>query len=126
MLRLIVSAVVVVLIQVLTAIGLLLQSLPRIMQVLWFVTVAFMALSCVGYRGLFGLVEGRWPGLPLTRQPWRTVASVGLSTVLVSGVCLVAGWDLSLPALAGAALHGLLVALAWDQLAVPNGQSLGW
>jgi hypothetical protein len=125
MLRLIVSVIAVALIQVLTAIGLLLQCAPRIVQGLWQAARAFMAFSCITYRALFEFVERRQPRLALTQLPWRGIASVCLSIVFALGAWFACGWVITIYVFGGAALHGLLVAWAWDQLSLPHGQSLG-
>jgi hypothetical protein len=111
--------------QALTAIGLLLQWVPTLVRVAWRVTDSFIALSCVGYRALFELVARRLEWWFVLDQPWRTLLSMGLSIALLCTALLLAQWEITPVALAGAAIHGLIVGMAWDNLGPPSGQSLG-
>lgn len=125
MLRLLVSLLAVALMQALTAIGLLLQWVPSLVRLAWRVADSFIALSCVGYRALFELVARRTQWWFVLRQPWRTLLSMALSIAIVSAVFMLASWEITPAALVGAAIHGLIVGLAWDDLGPPSGQSLG-
>lgn len=120
MLRLVVSVIAVALIQVLTAIGLLLQWAPLIARALWRTLAAFLALSVVVYRRLLNHLPAR-----LQTQPWRTLMCLALSlTSGLAGLTLL-GWPVTTPALALLVIHGLAVSSAWDDLGPPRGQLLG-
>jgi hypothetical protein len=85
----------------------------------------FITLSCVGYRALFELVARRLEWWFVLEQPWRTLLSMVLSVALLCGALLLAQWEITPAAIAGAAIHGLIVGFAWDNLGPPSGQSLG-
>jgi hypothetical protein len=125
MLRLLVSVLAVALIWALTMIGNVLMWVPEIVRTAWRVTSMFIALSCVGYRALFELVARRLQWWFVLRQPWRTLLSMALSVALICGALLLAQWEITPAALAIAAIHGLIVGMAWDSLGPPDGQSLG-
>lgn len=125
MLRLLVSLISVALIQVLTAMGLLLQWAPHILRALWQTLFALVALSCVVYRSLFTWLALRFGLVLLVRQPGRTLASIMLSNVLGGALCVALGWQIVPWGIVVASVHGLVIGTAWDQLGPPRGQSLG-
>jgi hypothetical protein len=123
--RLLISLPAVILIQGLTAIGLLLQWAPFIVRTVWQTFVIFISLSCWVYRGLLTWIAVRLGWRELVRQPLRTVISMALSVILMLGLCLALEWPITSQALGIAGGHGLIVGIVWDQVAPPNGQSLG-
>jgi len=121
MLRLLVSLIIVVLIQTLTAIGLLLQWAPHILRAAWAALSTFLSFSVVAYQTLLSPLAGS----RLLSQPWRTVVCVLISTAGGLGIAVLAGWPVAPATLVILATHGLIVGLAWDDLGPPRGQSLG-
>jgi hypothetical protein len=126
MLRLLVSLIAVTLIQVLTAIGLLLQWAPTLVRLAWRTVALFFTLTCAGYRAFFELFAQRLGWWFLVRNPWRSLVSGLLSVGVVSAVLLVTNWGLTMLAIVIAVGHGLLVGVVWERVSPPrSGQILG-
>ena len=127
MLRLLVEAFVVVLVQSLTLLGILMQWLPTILRVAFDVVRIFMALCCLVYRSLLDWLAPpfRSLGINITSQPWRSLFAALLSLGSGAAVCAVAGFAISTWLLVGFVAHGLVVGFIWNQLALPAGQSIG-
>ena len=103
---------------------LLVQYLPLIVKLLVEVFRGFLRLSLHAYRFIVEMVSPtiqNWTGLDLTQGIWRIVATTLLSLALGFLLIWVFQWKLNAWILGIAAVHGLLVGLAWG---VGTGDSL--
>lgn len=119
MLRLLVEAFVLILVQVITIVALFLKWLPTILRFLWLLLRIVLALSCWLYGRLFALVA-RLSRIDLSTPRLRLPAALVLS-LLLGGLGLLAIGALSVETVIATGVHGLVVGLAWDQLAIPRG-----
>jgi hypothetical protein len=117
--RLLVEAFVLVLVQLITIFALFLKWLPAILRFLWLLLRMALALSCWLYGRLFALVA-RLTRIDLSAPRLRLPAALVLSILLGGAGLFVIGAQ-SVPTILACGVHGLVVALAWDQLAIPRG-----
>jgi hypothetical protein len=127
MLRLLVEVLAVTLIQSLTLFGLLMQHLPSIIRALFEALRVFMAVSCVVYRGLANWIRPVIAriGVDINDQPWRSLFAALMSVGIGAAACAAAGLLVTAWVIAALSIHGLAVGFVWNQLALPDGQSIG-
>lgn len=123
MIRLLVEAFVLILVQVISLITLFFRHLPALLRVLWLALRCGLVLSWWLYQWGFRLA--RRVGVNLTRPPLRVAICTGVSLAVVSALVVTGGGVLSVPVLLLAATHGLIVGAAWDQLSIPLGLIVG-
>jgi hypothetical protein len=123
MIRLLVEAFVLILVQIITLITLFFKTLPAILRVVWLALRCGLVLSCWLYQWGFRLA-GR-VGVNLTRPPLRIALCISVSLVLCAVLVVISGAAFTVPVLLLAATHGLIVGAAWDQLSIPPGLIVG-
>ena len=106
---------------------LIVRWLPALLGVARYLVQLGLRLSFVVYQALLSRLSfvTTTVGVDLLTNPWRTGACIALSVAFGVMLLLLAGSEVSLPALGGLAAHGLLVGFIWDQLGPPNGLGLG-
>lgn len=123
MIRLLVEAFVLIFVQVISLIALFFRTLPTILRMMWLALRCGLVVSCWLYQWGFRLA-GR-VGVNLTRPPLRVVGCISLSLALCAALVVISGAAFTVPVLLLAALHGLVVGAAWDQLSIPPGLIVG-
>lgn len=127
MLRLIVEVLAVTLIQALSLVGLIMQWLPSILRFMFDVLRLSLAVACTIYRVIATWISPafRRLGVEITAQPWRSVFAALMSLGIGAAACLTAGVLVTAWVIGGLVVHGLTVGFVWNQLALPDGQSIG-
>ena len=102
----------------------LLSNLPRILAGLGAITRSVLKASYQLYAWVIGSFQ-RWLPLDLLAPRPRTAASVFLSLGLGWGFPTIIGWQVAWWWLLICGLHGLIVGIAWEKMAIPSTFQLG-
>ena len=127
MFRLLIEVILALLVLILNAAVMLLGGVPRLLRALRWLAQLILVVSCDFYRAILSRLSPLVlrVRINLMANPWRTIACIVLSILLGLAIMLLAGWEITPPAIAGCAGHGLLVGVVWDQLGPPNGIRMG-